>query len=57
MLLTGGVRLAGVHVADGGGKEFDEAPGGLFAGALDQDRQAARQGDDSGSWVPMSVAI
>ena len=40
------VGLARVGVADGGGKEYDEAPGGPVAGALDQGRQAPRQGDD-----------
>jgi hypothetical protein len=39
-------RPRGYWVADGGSKTFDEALGGALAGALDQGRQPARQGDD-----------
>jgi len=51
------VGLARVGVADGGGKEFDEAPGGPVAGALDQGRQAPGRVMTAGVWGTMSAAI
>jgi hypothetical protein len=39
-----GIGLAGVRVADGGGEELDEAPGGALAGGSDEGRQASGQG-------------
>ncbi len=41
------IRHAGVFVADGGGEEFEEAPGGLVAGGGDHARRqnAAARGD------------
>jgi hypothetical protein len=43
-----GIGFAGVRVPDGGGKEFDETPGGALAGGGDEGRQASGQGQRSG---------
>ncbi len=51
------VGVAGMLVADGGGKEFDKAPSGAFAGVRDQCREASRQRDGGGFRVAIVVVI